>query len=169
MNAYPMVSLPAPVLNNTSGQVANQSLDPIVQKFQEHDWWDKGQGWKNILNNLSLVIQPFIFFNLIKSWLIVFPISYLSMGFFTLIALMNRMRGAIPNTDELLNSYEKPEDLLGESGILKQLTKALVERCLEEEMKTHLEEQRTQSDSQKAKNRRNGHSKKTIKGEARRS
>jgi transposase-like protein len=71
--------------------------------------------------------------------------------------------------DELLNSYEKPEDLLGESGILKQLTKALVERCLEGEMKTHLEEQRTQSDSQKAKNRRNGHSKKTIKGEARRS
>ena len=67
--------------------------------------------------------------------------------------------------DELLNSYENPEDLLGEGGILKQLTKALVERCLEGEMKTHLEEQRTQNDSQRAKNRRNGHSKKTIKGE----
>ena len=98
MSAYLMVSLHAPVLSNTSGQIVNQYLEPIVQKFQEHDWWDKGQGWKNILNNLRLVIQPFIFFNLIKPWLMVFPISYLSMGFSTLIALMNRMRGAIPNT-----------------------------------------------------------------------
>lgn len=100
MSVYLMVSLHAPVLNNTSGQVAAQSLDPIVKKFQEHDWWDKGQGWKNILNNLRLVIQSFIFFNLIKPWLIVFPISYLSMGFSTLIALMNRLQGAIPNIQE---------------------------------------------------------------------
>jgi putative transposase len=32
--------------------------------------------------------------------------------------------------DQLLQGYERPEDLLGEGGILKQLTKALVERCL---------------------------------------
>ena len=42
--------------------------------------------------------------------------------------------------DELLKGYQNPEDLLGEGGILKQLTKALVERCLSaEEMDTHLE------------------------------
>jgi len=67
--------------------------------------------------------------------------------------------------DELLKGYENPKDLLGEGGILKQLTKALVERCLEAEMKTHLEEQHTQSEAPKPSNRRNGHSKKTIKGE----
>ena len=67
--------------------------------------------------------------------------------------------------DELLSSYSNPEDLLGESRILKQLTKALVERCLEAEMKTHIEEQRTQTEVAKSNNRRNGHSKKTIKGE----
>lgn len=67
--------------------------------------------------------------------------------------------------DQLLQSYEKPEDLLGEGGILKQLTKALVERCLEAEMKTHLETQEAQTQSSKPANRRNGHSKKTIKGE----
>jgi len=50
---------------------------------------------KNILNNLRLVIQPFVFFNLIKPWLIVFPISYLSMGFSTLIALMNRLQALV--------------------------------------------------------------------------
>ncbi len=69
--------------------------------------------------------------------------------------------------DELLKGYENPEDLLGEGGILKQLTKALVERCLQAEMDTHLEEQRTQiqQDPPAVRNRRNGHSKKTIKGE----
>ena len=40
--------------------------------------------------------------------------------------------------DELLAGYEKPEDIIGENGLLKQLTKALVERCLEGEMNTHL-------------------------------
>jgi len=67
--------------------------------------------------------------------------------------------------DQLLQGYEKPEDLLGDGGILKQLTHALVERCLEAEMKTHLDEQRTQPERSKPNNRRNGHSKKTIKGE----
>lgn len=67
--------------------------------------------------------------------------------------------------DILLKDYQRPEDLLGEGGILKQLTKALVERCLDAEMTTHMEEQQAQESPSKPKNRRNGHSKKTIKGE----
>ncbi|WP_416670982.1 IS256 family transposase [Egbenema bharatensis] len=69
--------------------------------------------------------------------------------------------------DELLQGYENPEDLLGNEGIVKQLTAALVERCLNAEMKTHLEEQSSEpaSEGKTARNRRNGHSKKTIKGE----
>ena len=70
--------------------------------------------------------------------------------------------------DQLLKGYQNPEDLLGEGGILKQLTKALVERCLSAEMDTHLEEQRTtqiQAEQPTVRNRRNGYSKKTIKGE----
>ncbi|MBD1853008.1 transposase [Cyanobacteria bacterium FACHB-502] len=69
--------------------------------------------------------------------------------------------------DELLKGYENPEDLLGDGGILKQLTAALVERCLNAEMKTHLEEQQAEpeSEAKPTRNRRNGHSKKTIKGE----
>jgi putative transposase len=69
--------------------------------------------------------------------------------------------------DELLKGYENPEDLLGNGGILKQLTAALVERCLNAEMKTHLEAQQAEPEREDkpARNRRNGHSKKTIKGE----
>lgn len=32
--------------------------------------------------------------------------------------------------DELIKDYKNPEDLLGEEGLLKQLTKALLERVL---------------------------------------
>ena len=38
--------------------------------------------------------------------------------------------------DELLAGYEKPEDLLGEDGLFKQLKKALLERALGAEL-TH--------------------------------
>ena len=40
--------------------------------------------------------------------------------------------------DSLLVNYKKPEDLIGENGLLKQLTKMLVERALEAEMADHL-------------------------------
>jgi len=33
----------------------------------------------------------------------------------------------------LLANYKKPEDLIGENGLLKQLTKLLVERALDAE------------------------------------
>jgi putative transposase len=37
-----------------------------------------------------------------------------------------------------LKDYQKPEDLIGESGLLKQLTKALIERALKSELTHHL-------------------------------
>ncbi len=39
---------------------------------------------------------------------------------------------------QLLGNYQKPEDLIGENGLLKQLTKLLVEKALEAEMAYHL-------------------------------
>jgi transposase-like protein len=67
--------------------------------------------------------------------------------------------------DELLKEYRQPEDLMGEGGIFKQLTKALVERCLNAELDTHLAEEQAQPEIDRPKNRRNGASNKTIKGE----
>lgn len=67
--------------------------------------------------------------------------------------------------DELLKDYAKPEDLVGEGGLLKQLTKALVERCLETEMDVHLNNPKYKTEKGARGDRRNGHSKKTIKGE----
>ena len=67
--------------------------------------------------------------------------------------------------DGLLKDYKKPEDLLGESGILKQLTKAVVERALEAEMEHHLGHGRHEPVGNTTGNTRNGRSSKTLKGE----
>jgi putative transposase len=66
--------------------------------------------------------------------------------------------------DELLNEYEKPEDLLGDDGLLHQLTKALVERALEGEMTHHLGYKKHASAGNHTGNSRNGTTPKTIKG-----
>jgi hypothetical protein len=36
--------------------------------------------------------------------------------------------------DELLKDYKTPQDILGEGSLLKELTKAVIERCLETEL-----------------------------------
>jgi putative transposase len=63
---------------------------------------------------------------------------------------------------ELLAGYEKPEDLLGQGGILEQLTKALVERALGAELSHHLGYQKGESRQQKRENQRNGYSAKRV-------
>ena len=40
--------------------------------------------------------------------------------------------------DELLKDYTSPQDILGEHGLLKQLTKTVLETALDEELTEHL-------------------------------
>lgn len=65
--------------------------------------------------------------------------------------------------DDLLKDCKTPQDILGENGLLKQLTKSLVERALEGEMNEHLGYKKHQKDIATT-NSRNGTSKKTVKG-----
>jgi putative transposase len=67
--------------------------------------------------------------------------------------------------DSLLSNYKKPEDLIGENGLLKQLTKALVERALQAEMSEHLGHDKHETVKNSTGNARNGKSRKTLKGE----
>ncbi|MHB0926348.1 MAG: IS256 family transposase [Gallionellaceae bacterium] len=67
--------------------------------------------------------------------------------------------------DSLLSDYKKPEDLIGEHGLLKQLTKVLVERALEAEMAAHLGHTKSGPVTNATGNTRNGKSSKTLKGE----
>ena len=68
--------------------------------------------------------------------------------------------------DELLKSCKKPEDILGKGGLLKQLTKAVVERALEAEMTDHLGYSKYSSIGKSKSNSRNGKTSKTIKGKS---
>lgn len=67
--------------------------------------------------------------------------------------------------DALLSDYKKPEDLIGQHGLLKQLTKRLVERALEVEMAEHLGHAKHAPVANEAGNTRNGKSRKTLTGE----
>src|SRR5215467_8510085 len=66
--------------------------------------------------------------------------------------------------DELLKDYQKPEDLLGQSGLLQQLSKALIERVLDGEMTHHLGYEKHSPEGKNPGNSRNGKSRKTLKG-----
>jgi putative transposase len=67
--------------------------------------------------------------------------------------------------EQLMAGYQKPEDLIGENGLLKQITKAFVERALQAEMEAHLGHGKNGSVGNSDGNTRNGKSQKTLKGE----
>ena len=67
--------------------------------------------------------------------------------------------------DELIKDYKKPEDLIGETGLLKQLTKALMERALGAELTDHLGYEKHDPAGYNSGNSRNGTSPKTVKGD----
>jgi SRSO17 transposase len=81
-SAYLMVSLQSAVFeepqsgtHTTSQPTApaeKQERQTGQEPFAQHKWWDRGTGWKNLLNNLRLIIQPAVFSCLLAPWLGVF-------------------------------------------------------------------------------------------------
>jgi putative transposase len=67
--------------------------------------------------------------------------------------------------NELLKDYQKPEDLLGRDGLLKQLQKRLLEKAMGAELTVHLGYNKHDSAGKNSGNSRNGTSPKTLKGE----
>jgi len=66
--------------------------------------------------------------------------------------------------DNLLKGYQKPEDLIGENGLLKQLTKRLLERAMAAELTEHVGYEAHDAEGRNSGNSRNGKSAKTVKG-----
>jgi putative transposase len=67
--------------------------------------------------------------------------------------------------DKLLADYKGPEDLIGELGLLKQLTKALVERAMNAELTHHLGYEKHEASGRGSGNSRNGSSRKKLQGD----
>jgi putative transposase len=66
--------------------------------------------------------------------------------------------------DKLLKDYKKPEDILGERGLLKRLSKAILERALGSELTDHLGYEKHDPAGYGSGNARNGRTEKTLKG-----
>src|SRR3954454_22181664 len=67
--------------------------------------------------------------------------------------------------DEVLAGYKKPEDMIGENGLLNQLTKALLERAMQAELTGHLGYEKHDPAGHHSGNSRNGTSRKKLKGD----
>jgi putative transposase len=67
--------------------------------------------------------------------------------------------------DQLLADYKKPEDIIGENGLLKQLTKAILERALQAELTDHLGFEKHDPAGHHSGNSRNGSGRKVVKGD----
>lgn len=67
--------------------------------------------------------------------------------------------------DQLIKDYKKPEDLIGENGLLKELTKRLLERAMQAEMTDHLGYAKSAPAGKNSGNSRNGSYKKKVKGD----
>ena len=99
MSAYFMVSQQTLARFPTAipeESLKTEELDPPEPaNYKKHKWWDFEINWKSTLKNIRLIIQAFVFFNLIKPWLEVFDIPSLIEGFLELIEILNDFRGYI--------------------------------------------------------------------------
>jgi hypothetical protein len=96
---YLLVRMPRPVFQPANTESATPQAAEVptpTDRFSEHRWWDSGQGWKNILNNLRLMLQPYVFHCLLLPWLLLFDIPGLRAGFLQLIGIMNLFHASLP-------------------------------------------------------------------------
>ena len=96
--AYTLVSFQCPALQTSPHEMEEQQVTqtPEVARFSEHRWWDTGQGWKNVLNNLRLILQPFVFGCLLWPWMLLFDLPCLRTGFVQLTGIMNLFHARLP-------------------------------------------------------------------------
>lgn len=67
--------------------------------------------------------------------------------------------------DQLMAGYERPEDLLGDDGLFKELKRRLLEKALGAELTDHLGYEKNAASGRGTGNSRNGHSRKRLKSE----
>jgi len=91
---YTMISLNSPAFLslNQSSQILPEVKEDNSVNFSSHQQWNHENGWKNILNNLRLIVQPLLLFWSLHPWLDIFPNENLGMGFNQLISAMNQFK-----------------------------------------------------------------------------
>ena len=99
-SAYLLVSIQATYfqLNHQSSPTSilevSSSRDYNTSQHSQHPYWQSGTTWKSALNNLRLIIQPYIFYCLIRQELTVFNIPGMKRCFLKLVDFMNDFRAS---------------------------------------------------------------------------
>ncbi|BAY13517.1 IS701 family transposase [Calothrix sp. NIES-2098] len=99
-SAYLLVSIQASYFqfhqqsSTTSTVGVSTCTDSNLAVYSKHPYWESGTTWKSALNNLRLIIQPYIFYCLIQPWLTVFNIPGMKRCFLKLIGFMNDFRAS---------------------------------------------------------------------------
>ncbi len=91
---YTMISLSSPAFLSIHEfpQIQAEHQESNSVDFSNHQQWNHESGWKNVLNNVRLVVQPLLSFWLVYPWLDIFPNSNLLLGFNHLISAMNQFK-----------------------------------------------------------------------------
>jgi len=91
---YTMISLnsPAFVSLKQSPEVASLGTDTNDVQVSNHQQWNHEAGWKSVLNNLRLLIQPIMMLWLILPWLDILPNRKLLLGLNQLISDINQFQ-----------------------------------------------------------------------------
>ena len=104
MSAYTLVSLQSPAFAalghlGTPLPPAGASALPLLAPLQAHPAWDTNTGWKHSLNNLRLLLQPYVCTCLLLPWLhLLSPphVQAVQTGLATLGSLINTFHLALP-------------------------------------------------------------------------
>jgi len=110
MSAYTLVSLQTPdfaalghLVSPPDGaptaQGAPTARSPTTTALEAHPAWDLGSGWKQHLNNLRLLLQPYVCSCLLLPWLQLVPLPHVQAvqtGLTALGSLVDTFRLALP-------------------------------------------------------------------------
>lgn len=84
-------------LTTTSTSGFSSSSHVHISQHSQYPDWESGTTWKSALNNLRLIIQPYIFYCLIQQELTVFNIPGMRRCFLKLIEFVNDFRASPVN------------------------------------------------------------------------
>lgn len=100
MSAYTLVSLQALADDAASADSASAEAAPVIPApISEHPARDTRSGWKHHLNNLRLLLQPYVCACLLLPWLPLLPhphVQAVQAGFAALASLVNTFRLVLP-------------------------------------------------------------------------
>ena len=89
-----MISLNSPAFLSLSqsAQISSKVKEDNSVNFSNHQQWNHKNGWKNILNNLRLIVQPLLLFWSLHPWLDILPNHKLGLGSNQLISAMSQFK-----------------------------------------------------------------------------